>query len=209
MQTSGDQGGGAPQAPVGSAPPPVPMRAFATIWLTLFLDLFGFGIVIPVLPFYATEHGASPAVVALLATTFSLAQFVMSPVLGRLSDVHGRRPIMLVSIAGSCLSMLVLGFASTLWMVFLARLVSGTANANVSTANAYIADRVPAADRARYMGMMGSAVGIGFVLGPAVGGLLSTEALPELPFFCAAGLAAINFAISAAPASRGRRCRTR
>jgi DHA1 family tetracycline resistance protein-like MFS transporter len=196
MQTRGDGGGGAAEASVGSAPPPVPMRAFATIWLTLFLDLFGFGIVIPVLPYYASEHGASPAVVALLATTFSLAQFVMSPVLGRLSDLHGRRPIMLVSIAGSCLSMLVLGFAATLWMVFLARLVSGTANANVSTANAYIADRVPVADRARYMGMMGSAVGIGFVLGPAAGGLLSTEALPELPFFCAAGLAAINFAMA-------------
>jgi len=181
------------------------MRAFATIWITLFLDLFGFGIVIPVLPFYATEHGASPAVVALLATTFSVAQFVMSPVLGRLSDVHGRRPIMLVSIAGSCASMLVLGFAGALWMVFAARLVSGIANANVSTANAYIADRVAPAERARYMGMMGSATGMGFVFGPAVGGLLSTESLPELPFFCAAGLAAVNFVMAWwwLPESRG------
>lgn len=198
----GRQGGGAPP-PVGA--PPVGMGAFATIWITLFLDLFGFGIVIPVLPFYATEHGASPAVVALLATSFSLAQFVMSPVLGRLSDVHGRRPVMLVSIGGSCLSMLVLGFAGALWMVFLARLVSGVANANVSTANAYIADRVPPADRARYMGMMGSAIGMGFVFGPAVGGLLSTESMPELPFFFAASLAAVNFAMAWwwLPESRG------
>jgi DHA1 family tetracycline resistance protein-like MFS transporter len=187
MKTGGDEVASTP------APPPVGMGAFATIWLALFLDLFGFGIVIPVLPFYATEHGASPAVVALLATTFSFAQFMMSPVLGRLSDVHGRRPIMLLSIAGSCMSMVVLGFAGALWMVFLARLVSGICNANVSTANAYIADRVPPADRARYMGAMGSAIGIGFVFGPAVGGLLSTESMPELPFFFAAGLAALNF----------------
>jgi DHA1 family tetracycline resistance protein-like MFS transporter len=196
---------GAPAPAADGAKPPVGMGAFATIWLALFLDLFGFGIVIPVLPFYATEHGASPAVVALLATTFSFAQFMMSPVLGRLSDVHGRRPIMLVSIAGSCMSMLVLGFAATLWMVFLARLVSGICNANVSTANAYIADRVPPADRARYMGMMGSAIGIGFVFGPAVGGLLSTESMPELPFFFAAGLAALNFLMAWfwLPESRG------
>ncbi|HWB75720.1 MAG TPA: MFS transporter [Nannocystaceae bacterium] len=171
---------------------PVPMGAFATIWLTLFLDLLGFGIVIPVLPYYATEHGASPAVVTLLSTTFSLAQFVMSPVLGRLSDHHGRRPVMLLSIAGSCAAMLVLGFASALWMVFVARLVSGSCNANVSTANAYIADRVAPKDRARYMGMMGSAIGMGFVFGPAIGGLLSSDAWPELPFVCAAGLAFVN-----------------
>ncbi len=204
MSSGGNEGTGGHEPPteqgtrvpaVESTSPPN-VRAFATIWVTLFLDLLGFGIVIPVLPFYATEHGASPAVVALLATTFSLAQFVMSPVLGRLSDMHGRRPIMLLSIAGSCASMLVLGFAGALWMVFLARLVSGICNANVSTANAYIADRVPPAERARYMGMMGSAIGMGFVFGPAVGGLLSTEDFPELPFFVAAGLAAINFGMA-------------
>jgi MFS family permease len=101
--------------------------------------------------------------------------------------------VMLLSIAGSCAAMLVLGFASALWMVFLARLISGTCNANVSTANAYIADRVPPKDRARYMGMMGSAIGMGFVFGPAIGGLLSSDAWPELPFLCAAGLAGVNF----------------
>ncbi|MBX7081809.1 MAG: MFS transporter [Nannocystaceae bacterium] len=171
----------------------VGMGAFATIWLALFLDLFGFGIVIPVLPYYASAFGASPAVVALLATSFSLAQFVMSPVLGRISDQIGRRPVMLISIAGSCGSMLVLGFANTLWMVFAARVVSGVCNANVSTANAYIADRVAPEQRARYMGMVGSAIGLGFVFGPAVGGLLSSHAMPELPFLCAAGLAAVNW----------------
>lgn len=180
-------------APVRVPASGVPFKAFATIWLALFLDLFGFGIVIPVLPYYATHFGASPSLVSMLATTFSLAQFVMSPVLGRLSDTYGRRPVMLVSIGGSCVAMVVLGFASTLWMVFLARLVSGACNANVSTANAYVADRVAPEQRARYMGMMGSAVGLGFVFGPAVGGLLSVDGHPELPFLVAAGLAATNW----------------
>lgn len=185
-----------PGPTAGETPPAVTAGTFATIWLALFLDLFAFGIIIPVLPYYAKAHGASAAVVTLLSTSFSLAQFVMSPVLGRISDQIGRRPVMMISIAGSCVSMLVLGFASALWMVFAARVVSGICNANVSTANAYIADRVAPRDRARYMGMMGSAIGLGFVFGPAVGGLLSTEAMPELPFFCAAGLAFANLVMA-------------
>jgi len=188
-----------PVPPTASGDPPgggVPIGAFATIWLALFLDLLAFGIIIPVLPFYATHHGASPAVVSLLSTTFSFSQFVMSPVLGRISDQFGRRPVMLVSIAGSCASMLVLGFAGSLWMVFLARLVSGACNANVSTANAYVADRVAPKERARYMGMMGSAIGLGFVFGPALGGLLSSADHPERPFLFAAALAAVNWVMA-------------
>lgn len=187
--TAATEAGGVPSPATAS---PVTAGTFATIWLALFLDLFAFGIIIPVLPYYAKAHGASAALVTLLSTSFSLAQFVMSPVLGRISDQIGRRPVMMISIAGSCVSMLVLGFANALWMVFAARVVSGMCNANISTANAYIADRVAPGDRARYMGMMGSAIGLGFVFGPAIGGLLSTEALPELPFFCAAGLAFAN-----------------
>ena len=167
-------------------------RALWTVAFTLFLDLAGFGIILPVLPFYAEHHGASPAMVSLLSTAFSLAQFVMSPVLGRLSDKHGRRPVMLISIAGSIAAGLVLGFAQTLWMVFVARIVSGSAKANVSTAYAYVADMVPPRNRAKYMGLMGAALGMGFVFGPAIGGLLSLESMPTLPFFVSAGLAAVN-----------------
>jgi DHA1 family tetracycline resistance protein-like MFS transporter len=185
----------------GSTKPPdptpeVPLTAFATLWLTLFFDLVGFGIIIPVLPFYATSFGASPGMVTLLSTTFSLAQFVASPALGRISDRVGRRPVMLVSIAGSCISMVVLGLAGTLWMVFLARVVSGLCTANISTAHAYVADRVAPARRAKYMGMMGSAIGLGFVFGPAIGGLLSTPEHPELPFFVAAGVAGVNWVMA-------------
>lgn len=169
------------------------MRALATVWFTLFLDLVSFGIVIPVLPFYATHFGAAAWMVTLLSTGYSAAQFVMAPVLGRLSDRHGRRPVMLISIAGSVAAMLTLGFAQALWMVFLARIISGVCNANVSTAHAYVADRVPPAQRARYMGMMGTAVGLGFIFGPSIGGLLSRPDLPELPFLVGAGLSAVNW----------------
>jgi len=168
-------------------------RALATVWFTLFLDLVSFGIVIPVLPFYATHFGAAAWVVTLLSTGYSAAQFVMAPVLGRLSDRHGRRPVMLISIAGSVAAMLTLGFAQALWMVFLARIISGVCNANVSTAHAYVADRVPPMQRARYMGMMGTAVGLGFIFGPSIGGLLSRPDWPELPFLVGAGLSALNW----------------
>ncbi|MBL9103630.1 MAG: MFS transporter [Myxococcales bacterium] len=192
-------------------------RALATVWFTLFLDLVSFGIVIPVLPFYATHFGAPPWLVTLLATGYSAAQFVMAPVLGRLSDQHGRRPVMLISIAGSVIAMLVLGFAWALWMVFLARIISGVCNANVSTAHAYVADRVPPAQRARYMGMMGTAVGLGFIVGPSIGGLLSWEGHEELPFLVGGGLSLVNWLMAffwlpeshrpsrAPPASAGRR----
>jgi MFS family permease len=168
-------------------------RIIQTVAFTLFLDLAGFGIILPVLPYYAESFGASATTVALLSTAFSLAQFLMSPVLGRISDRRGRRPVMLVSIAGSVFASLTLGFADALWIVFLARLVAGSSKANVSTAHAYVADITAPRDRARYMGLMGAALGMGFIFGPAIGGLLSTESMPTLPFFVSAGLSAVNF----------------
>lgn len=182
-----------PKVVQGAAAEPIPVRAFATVFLTLFLDLVGFGIILPVLPFYAESFGASAMVVTMLSSSFSLAQFVAAPILGRISDRVGRRPVMLVSIAGACTAMLLLGFATALWMVFAARIVNGLCNANVSTAHAYVADRVPPRDRAKYMGMMGSAIGLGFVVGPAIGGLLHAESMPNLPFFVGAGLGACNW----------------
>jgi DHA1 family tetracycline resistance protein-like MFS transporter len=193
-----------PSAPVRAPAEPIPVRAFATVFFTLFLDLVGFGIILPVLPFYAESFGASPLVVTLLSSSFSLAQFVASPMLGRLSDRVGRRPVMLVSIAGACAAMLLLGLAHALWMVFAARIVNGLCNANVSTAHAYVADRVPPHERAKYMGMMGSAIGLGFVVGPAIGGVLHVESMPNLPFYVAAGLGACNWLMAFAwlPESR-------
>ena len=172
-------------------------RALATVAFTLFLDLAGFGIILPILPYYAESMHASATMVALLSTAFSAAQFLMSPVLGRISDRHGRRPVMLLSIAGSIASSLVLGFAHALWLVFVARLVAGSSKANVSTAHAYVADLIAPEQRAKYMGMMGAAMGMGFVFGPAIGGLLAIDALPELPFFVAAALSLCNLIMAA------------
>ncbi len=182
-------------------------RALVTVWFTLFLDLVAFGIIIPVLPFYAENFGAAVWQVTLLSTVFSLSQFVMAPVLGRLSDRHGRRRIMLLSIAGATVSMLFLGLASALWMVFAARLINGACNANISTAHAYVADTTAPEERAKYMGMMGAAIGIGFVVGPIIGGLLALPTMPELPFLVAAGLGALNLlmAVFWLPESRPRR----
>src|SRR5690606_2026579 len=123
-------------------------------------------------------------------------QFGMSPVLGRISDRYGRRPVMLISIAGSCLAMLVLGFAQSLAMVFAARFVTGMSSANISTAQAIVADRIAPAERAKYMGMMGAAIGMGFVFGPAIGGLLWSEDAPARPFLVASALAAVNWVLA-------------
>jgi DHA1 family tetracycline resistance protein-like MFS transporter len=185
-------------------------RALATVAFTLFLDLMGFGIILPILPFYAESMHASETMVALLATAFSAAQFVMSPVLGRISDRYGRRPVMLVSITGSVLSSLVLGFANVLWLVFAARIVAGSSKANISTAHAYVADLIPMDQRAKYMGWMGAAMGLGFVVGPGVGGLLG-HVFNELPFFVAAALSLLNLIMAAVwlPESLHRRAKIR
>jgi multidrug resistance protein len=179
-------------------PSPTPLdpkkkKILLTVAFTLFLDLAGFGIILPNLPLYAEDLGASATLVALLSTAFSLAQFVMAPVLGRLSDRVGRRPVMLISIAGGIVANLVLGFSTVIWMVFAARLVAGASKANVSTAQAYVGDIIEPKQRAKYMGMMGAAIGMGFIMGPVIGGLCRTDAFPTLPFFVSAALSAANW----------------
>jgi len=167
-------------------------RALYAVAFTVFLDLVGFGIILPVLPYFAEELGASPAVVALLATAFSLAQLAMSPVLGRLSDRFGRRPVLLVSVAGSVVSSLILGFASSVVWVFASRVIAGMSKANVSTAHAYAADLVAPERRAAVMGRLGAAASMGLVVGPGIGGLLAVERMPTLPFLVTAGLSLVN-----------------
>src|SRR5438874_11189211 len=112
------------------------------IFTTVFVDLLGFGIVIPVLPFYAegTRFNATPRTVGLLFASYSIMQLVFAPVLGRLSDKYGRRPVLLTSLLGTALGFLILGFATTLWMLFLGRIIDGISGGNISTAHAYIAD---------------------------------------------------------------------
>jgi DHA1 family tetracycline resistance protein-like MFS transporter len=163
------------------------------IFITVFIDLVGFGIVIPVLPFYAegTKFGASPREVGLLFASYSIMQLVFAPVLGRLSDKHGRRPILLISLIGTSAGFLILGFATTLWMLFLGRIIDGISGGNISTAQAYIADVTTKENRAKGMGLIGAAFGLGFVFGPAIGGVLSRWGI-NVPFIFAGTLAFAN-----------------
>jgi DHA1 family tetracycline resistance protein-like MFS transporter len=163
------------------------------IFITVFIDLVGFGIVIPVLPYYAegTRFGATPREVGLLFASYSVMQLFFSPVLGRLSDKHGRRPILLISLLGTAVGFVILGFATTLWMLFLGRIIDGISGGNISTAQAYIADVTTEENRAKGMGLIGAAFGLGFVFGPAIGGVLSRWGI-HVPFLFAGALALCN-----------------
>jgi MFS family permease len=156
------------------------------------VDLIGFGIVMPVLPFYAREFGASATLLGLMLMCHAAAQFVFAPLWGRLSDRIGRRPVLLMTIAGTALSLLALGLASSLAWIFAARALSGAFAANISVASAYVADVTAEEDRTRWMGMLGASFGIGFLLGPAIGGALAPFGY-HVPLLAAAGLAALNW----------------
>lgn len=145
--------------------------ALLLIFLTVFIDLVGFGLIIPVMPTYAQEFHASGLWVGLLIASYSVMQFLFMPFWGRLSDHIGRRPVLLMSLFASALGYLVWGFSHSLAMLFVARLVAGAGNANIAVAQAYVADVTTPENRAKGMGAIGAAFGLGFVLGPALGGL--------------------------------------
>jgi len=163
------------------------------IFVTVFIDLLGFGLIIPLLPFYAESFGASAFAIGLLGTSFSLMQFLFSPVWGRWSDRIGRKPIILLGLFGSGASYVTLALANSLALLFVARIIGGIAGANIPAAQAYIADITTPENRARGMGLIGAAFGLGFIFGPALGGLLSRFS-PETPMWCAAALCFTNFA---------------
>jgi MFS family permease len=147
--------------------------ALGLMFLTVFIDLIGFGIIIPLLPLYAKQFGATGLTVGLLFMSYSLMQFFFAPMWGRLSDRIGRRPVLMISLAASAVGYLIWGFSSSLAMLFLSRIVAGFGNANLAVAQAYISDVTPEEDRSRGMGMIGAAFGLGFVLGPAIAGIAS------------------------------------
>ncbi len=176
------------------------MAAMAILFLIVFIDLLGFGAIIPLLPFYGTHFGASPTEVTFMMACYSIAQLIFSPVLGRLSDRVGRRPVLLVSLVVSVVSYVWLGFADALWMLFAARLISGAGAGNIAAAQAYISDITTPETRAKGMGMIGAAFGLGFTLGPALGGLVAgSDPTPEAlarPAFLAAGLSLLALVIA-------------
>jgi len=167
--------------------------ALGVLFLVVFVDLLGFGMVIPVMPLYAERLGASAAWTGLLSTGYSAMQFLFAPIWGRLSDRVGRRPVLLLSIAMTGVAFVLYGLATTFPLLLLSRLFAGAATANIAIAQAYVADVTPPEGRAKGMGMIGAAFGLGFVLGPAIGGFLSKWGLEVAPF-AAAGLSALNLA---------------
>ncbi len=166
-----------------------------TLFLIVFVDLVGFGLVIPLLPFYAVRFAASPQQVTLLLAVYSLMQLVTAPLWGRLSDRVGRRPVLIASLAAFALAYLWLGSASALWMVFAARAFAGACAGNIAAAQAYIADITKPEDRAKGMGLIGAAFGLGFIIGPALGGFLAgndpATANLAAPAWVAAGLSTL------------------
>jgi DHA1 family tetracycline resistance protein-like MFS transporter len=149
-----------------------PDRPLLIIFLIVLVNLIGFGIIIPLLPFYALRLGASAFTVGLLFASFSVAQLLAAPVLGELSDRYGRRPVLIFSLIGTVASFVLLALANSVAMVFVARIVDGLSGGNISTARAYIGDVTTVENRARGFGLIGAAFGLGFVFGPALGGVL-------------------------------------
>jgi DHA1 family tetracycline resistance protein-like MFS transporter len=162
------------------------------LFFIVFIDLIGFGIIIPLLPFYGEFYQASPEMVGLLMATYSFTQFLAAPFWGRLSDHIGRRPVLLVSLAGASAAYVWLGLAESLWTLFAARAVGGAMAGNISAAFAYVADITTRENRAKGMGMIGAAFGLGFIAGPAIGGILAgsdpVNADFRTPAFAAAAL---------------------
>ena len=167
------------------------MSPLFVIFLTVFIDMVGFGIIIPVLPLYAEHFHATPVQIGWLTGIYSGMQIIFVPILGRLSDRFGRRPILIVSLIGTAIGFLIMGWASSLLLLFVARIIDGASGGNISTAQAYIADVSTPENRSRSMGIIGAAFGLGFTFGPMIGGIMSRISYGA-PFYFAAALAAVN-----------------
>jgi len=184
-------------------------KRLVPIFIVVFVDLLGFSLILPLLPYYAETYGASATLVGFLVASYAAASLFGAPLLGRLSDKFGRRPILLISVIGTMLGFLLLGFAGPIgsgiatWfslpsaniailaVLFLSRILDGLTGGNISVAQAYISDVTDAKNRAKGLGLIGAAFGLGFIIGPAVGGFLSTWGY-SIPAFVAAGLAFLN-----------------
>jgi len=173
------------------------------VFLTVFIDLIGFGIVVPLVPLYSRHYGASGLVIGVIFASFSAMQFVFSPIWGRLSDHHGRRPILLISTAGAASSYVLFAIGSgfenhtaALWALLVSRIFAGACGGNITVAQAYIADITPPENRSKRMGLIGMAFGLGFIFGPALSGVALKFFGPTAPGWTAAALCAANFILA-------------
>src|SRR3989338_5429848 len=167
-------------------------RKLFTLLLIVFIDLVGFGIVIPILPIFIEKIGGGPFMVGLVIAIFSLFQFVFAPILGRLSDKYGRRPVLILTAFINALSYFLIFFSQTLLIIFVARIVAGIGSANISVAQAYVADTSKAHERTKKLALMGSIFGLGFIIGPLIGGIVSEQISVSAPFLIPAVLSLIN-----------------
>ena len=161
-------------------------KLLMTIFLVVFIDLLGFGIILPLLPYIAEKYSAGPFQIGMLTATYSFFQLIASPILGRLSDRYGRKKLLIISQFGSAVGYLILGLAGNLPLLFLSRIIDGATGGNISIAQAYIADVTTKENRARGMGIIGAAFGLGFIFGPAIGGFLSRFSYSTPAYFAAA-----------------------
>lgn len=168
-------------------------KALPILFLVMFLVMVGFGIIIPVMPFYAEEIGANPTQLGLLMAVYSLMQLLFAPMWGRISDRIGRKPVIMIGILGLSLSFFLMAISSELWMLFAARIIGGLlSSANMPTVMAYVADITSEEDRGKGMGIIGASVGLGFIFGPAIGGIFSQSSL-NMPFYLAGTTSLITF----------------
>lgn len=160
-------------------------RSLTIIFLIVFIDLLGFGIILPLLPFIAESYSANPLQIGLLTSAYSLFQFISAPILGRLSDRYGRKKLLFISQLGSAIGFAIMGLANTLPLLFLSRIIDGITGGNISIAQAYVADITTNKNRAKGMGVLGAAFGLGFILGPAIGGILAKISFATPAYFAA------------------------
>lgn len=173
-------------------------HAITFIFITVLIDMIGFGLIIPVMPqligdLTGLQADEAARLGAVLMVSYAVMQFVFAPIIGGLSDRFGRKPILLAALAGFAIDYLIMGFAPVFWLLLIGRLLAGVFGASYTTANAFIADITPPEQRAGRFGMMGAAFGLGFIIGPGLGGLLGEWFGPRAPFFAAAALSALNF----------------
>jgi DHA1 family tetracycline resistance protein-like MFS transporter len=169
-------------------------KLLSSIILVVFIDLLGFSLILPLLPYYAETFKANAFVTGLLVASYAVAQLIGAPLLGRMSDRYGRRPILLASVFGTFLGFLLLGFANALWMLFASRIIDGLTGGNLSIAQAYISDVTDAKNRAKGLGLIGAAFGLGFIIGPVTGGFLSQWGY-AVPAFAAAAMSFANLVL--------------
>ena len=171
-----------------TAAPRANRRALTFIFVTILLDIIGAGIMMPVVPYIVRPYSASALTIGLLAVAYSVAQFFAAPLLGAISDRHGRRPVLVISLFGAAIGYSLFGIGGALWVFFLSRIIAGFTGGNLTAAQAYIADVSGPEDRAKNFGLVGAAFGIGFILGPTIGGLLAKISL-SAPAWAAGGVA--------------------